>query len=348
MVNIGIIANPASGKDIRRLVARASVFDNPEKQAIVQRLIAGMEGVLGDSDWRLCYLDDAHGIVRHAVSSVLGEHAKRGTPVMNAETGSAIDTTRAARALSALPTDVNLTLGGDGTNRAFSLGWRDAPLIPISTGTNNVFPRLMEATVAGAAAALVASGRIPLAEVSRQQKVIRVQIDGEADDLALIDAVFVNERFVGARALLHPENLSSALLTIADPAAVGITAIGGLIEPLSEQADDGMQIVFANTDQAATVVRAPIAPGYYREIGIREHRRINFNQALRCEGPGVLAFDGERERVLKPGQQATLTVERTGPHVIDVPATMRLAATRGSFLLPANLTKTTAAEAAAE
>jgi predicted polyphosphate/ATP-dependent NAD kinase len=348
VVNIGIIANPASGKDVRRLVARASVFDNPEKQAIVQRVIAGMEGVLGDSDWQLSYLDDAHGIVRQAVRSVLGDDSTRGVPVMTAETGSAIDTTRAARALAELPTAVNLSLGGDGTNRALCLGWRDAPLIPISTGTNNVFPRLMEATVAGAAAALVASGRIPLAEVSRQQKVIRVEIDGEADDLALIDAVLVNERFVGARALLNPENLSSALLTIADPAAVGITAIGGLLNPLTEQADDGMQLEFAAEGEAASVVRAPIAPGYYREIGIREHRRIPFNQSLRCEGPGVLAFDGERERVLKPGQQATLTVERTGPHVIDVPATMRLAASRGCFLMPADVPKTKAAEAAAE
>jgi hypothetical protein len=48
----------------------------------------------------------------------------------------------------------------------------------------------------------------------------------------------------------------------------------------------------------------------------------------------VLAFDGERERVLKPGQQALLWVERTGPRVVDVPATMRLAAERGSFLKP--------------
>jgi predicted polyphosphate/ATP-dependent NAD kinase len=347
VVNIGIIANPASGKDVRRLVARASVFDNPEKQAIVQRLIAGMEGVLGDSDWRISYLDDAHGIVRKAVSSVLGKDAERGVAVMTAETGSAIDTTRAARALSELPTAVNLSLGGDGTNRALCLGWRDAPLIPISTGTNNVFPRLMEATVAGAAAALVASGRIPMNEVSRQQKVIRVEIEGEADDLALIDAVLVNERFVGARALLNPENLSSALLTIADPAAVGITAIGGLLDPLTDTADDGMQLEFASPGEATSIVRAPIAPGYYREIGIREHRRISFNQSLRCEGPGVLAFDGERERVLKPGQQATLTVERTGPHVIDVPATMRLAASRGCFMMPATLPGA-AAEAAAE
>jgi predicted polyphosphate/ATP-dependent NAD kinase len=332
VINIGIIANPASGKDVRRLVARASVFDNPEKQAIVQRIIAGLEGVLGDSDWQICYLDDAHGIVRRAITSVLGEASCRDHPVMTAETGSAIDTTRAARALKEASAAITLSLGGDGTNRALSLGWRDAPLIPLSTGTNNVFPRLMEATVAGAAAGLVASGRIPIAEVARQQKVIRVEIEDEADDLALVDAVFVNERFIGARALLHPESLSSALLTIADPSAVGITSIGGLIEPLTEQADQGMQITFARLSDADTVVRAPIAPGYYREVGIRELRKVSFQQSLRCEGPGVLAFDGERERVLKPGQSATLTVERTGPHVVDVPATLRLAAGRGCFL----------------
>jgi predicted polyphosphate/ATP-dependent NAD kinase len=34
---VGIIANPASGKDIRRLVAYGSVFDNNEKVNIVKK-----------------------------------------------------------------------------------------------------------------------------------------------------------------------------------------------------------------------------------------------------------------------------------------------------------------------
>jgi len=261
---------------------------------------------------------------------------------MSADTGSALDTTRAARALAELPSDVNVTLGGDGTNRAFARGWRDALLIPISTGTNNVFPRLLEATVAGAAAALVGAGLIPADSVSTQQKVIRVQIDGEADDLALIDAVLVAERFVGARALLTPENLRSALLTVADPAAVGITAIGGLIAPLPRQVDAGMMLDFGDAGTGTRVVRAPIAPGYYREVAVSGSRTIDLKQQVRCTGPGVLAFDGERERVLKPGQQAVLSVERTGPRVIDVPATLRLAAERGCFLtaVPARATLT--------
>jgi len=345
MITIGIVANPASGKDIRRLVARASVFDNPEKQAIVQRALAGMQSVLGHEPWQLAYLDDAHGIVKRALSEI-NKTARDGgacaspasLPVMAAETSSAIDTRRAAEALSELPSAVNLTLGGDGTNRAFALGWLAAPLIPISTGTNNVFPRLMEATIAGAAAGLVASGAVALADVAEQQKVIRVEIEGEKDDLALIDAVLVAERFVGARALLNPDSLKSALLTIADPAAVGITAIGGLITPLDSRVDLGMRLEFGDHEgeeaTAGHIVTAPIAPGYYQDVKVSGHSMVNFSQILRCTGPGVLAFDGERERVLKPGQQATLSVTRSGPIIIDVAATMRLAAERGCFLRP--------------
>jgi predicted polyphosphate/ATP-dependent NAD kinase len=339
VITLGIVANPASGKDVRRLVARASVFDNPEKQAIVRRLIAGMQSVLAGAPWQVAYLDDAHGIVRRALADVTDGSSEGGgplaTPVMTAETGSAIDTTRAAEALAELPSAVTVTLGGDGTNRAFALGWRDAPLIPISTGTNNVFPRLMEATVAGAAAALIASKAVPLEAVAEQQKVIRVAIEGERDDLALIDAVLVAERFVGARALLTPENLRSALLTIAEPAAVGITAIGGLISPLGSRADFGMHLEFAGEEGPdARIVNAPIAPGYYRPVRVTGHGTITFQQSLRCVGPGVLAFDGERERVLKPGQQATLMVERTGPRVVDAATTLRLAAERGCFARP--------------
>ena len=39
---VGIIANPASGKDIRRLVAHGTVFDNVEKTNIVQRILLGL------------------------------------------------------------------------------------------------------------------------------------------------------------------------------------------------------------------------------------------------------------------------------------------------------------------
>lgn len=42
---VGIIANPASGKDIRRLVAYGTVFDNQEKVNIVRRVLLGLAAV---------------------------------------------------------------------------------------------------------------------------------------------------------------------------------------------------------------------------------------------------------------------------------------------------------------
>ncbi|MBG0764262.1 MAG: ATP-NAD kinase, partial [Tissierellales bacterium] len=43
MSTIGIIANPASGKDIRRLVSHATVIDNNEKVNIIERIILGAQ-----------------------------------------------------------------------------------------------------------------------------------------------------------------------------------------------------------------------------------------------------------------------------------------------------------------
>ena len=44
-VTVGVIANPASGRDIRRLVAGASVFDNVEKGNMVYRFMVGLGAV---------------------------------------------------------------------------------------------------------------------------------------------------------------------------------------------------------------------------------------------------------------------------------------------------------------
>src|SRR5688572_3121106 len=130
--SVGIIANPASGKDIRRLVARASVFDNQEKKAIVRRAVAGAVAAGAE---RFLYLPDGYRLVAEAIAD-LGEDATF-EPVESPETDSALDTIRAARQLKAAGCAVVITLGGDGTNRAVALGWQDAPLVAISTGTNN-------------------------------------------------------------------------------------------------------------------------------------------------------------------------------------------------------------------
>ncbi len=332
----GIVANPASGKDVRRLVARASVFDNQEKQAIVGRVIVGAKAA---GAVECAYLDDANGIVAGAIRDSSGLTAK---PVDATRMRSALDTISAARALKEAGCAVVITLGGDGTNRAFCLGWPDAPLIPISTGTNNVFPRLVEATIAGAAAGLIASGKVALKEVAEQRKIIRVAVSEQRSDLALIDAVLSRERFVGARALLAPELLDTALLTCAEPAAVGITAIGGLLRPVSQTEDHGLLLKFG---PGGDRIQAPIAPGLYKPAEVAQCRLVRFDEEISVAGPGVLAFDGERDRVLAPGVTAKLRVERSGPHVVIIERALELASRRGVFRMERQSTRHSAASA---
>jgi predicted polyphosphate/ATP-dependent NAD kinase len=52
---VGIIANRASGKDIRRLVAFGSVCDNEEKVSIVRRILLGLEAAGVDKVTALRY-----------------------------------------------------------------------------------------------------------------------------------------------------------------------------------------------------------------------------------------------------------------------------------------------------
>ena len=103
-----------------------------------------------------------------------------------------------------------VSLGGDGTNRALSMGWPDAPLIPLSTGTNNAFPFHVEPTVAGVAAGLIATGAVDLAAHSTRAKVVAVEVRGgdkECDsDLALIDAVAVEDPYVGSLEFVRPRD----------------------------------------------------------------------------------------------------------------------------------------------
>ena len=89
-----------------------------------------------------------------------------------------VDSLRAARLMREAGCSALVALGGDGTNRAIASEWSDAPLVSISTGTNNVFPTLLEPTTAGAAAGLVASGELALDEVAGHAVLVDLDLEG--------------------------------------------------------------------------------------------------------------------------------------------------------------------------
>jgi hypothetical protein len=321
---IGIVANPASGKDVRRLVARASVFDNREKCAIIRRALSG---AINAGGYKFAFLDDSHNIAGGALLE-LGEDcdAER---VPSLGTSSVLDTIQGARNLKEINPIATLILGGDGTSRAFVKGWRDSVLLPLSTGTNNVFPRMSEATIAGAALGVLAAGGVSLEEVAVPVKIIDVEIEGESPDLALIDAVVTRDKFIGSRALLDGDVINRILLTRAEPTAVGMTAVGGLIRPTPEDEDAGLHLTLGRTGKLQ--VHAPIAPGLYETLNVKKVEVTPFGKVIEFKGPCVMAFDGEREREIQAGQSVRMRVSRTGPSVLDIDKIMHLAASRRVF-----------------
>src|SRR5256714_6150332 len=181
---VGIIANPASGRDIRRLVAHGTVFDNNEKAAIVRRVLLGLEAV---GIQRVAYMPEHDfGILPRALNELHGHSQLQQTagPLEMPVLGTSADSTRAAQLLVEMGAGCIITLGGDGTNRAVARGCGTVPLMPISTGTNNVFPTFLEGTIAG----LVAIGHTGQDAVHRAPR-LAVLINGEVIESALVDVV---------------------------------------------------------------------------------------------------------------------------------------------------------------
>ncbi|HJN91373.1 MAG TPA: NAD(+)/NADH kinase [Dehalococcoidia bacterium] len=321
----GIIANPASGKDIRRLVAHASVFGNDEKVAIVRRVIMGMVEAGVE---RVLYMPDPYKLIPQAIDGLgVDEHL---VPVEGAFHANAHDTVIAAREMAKAGARVVVSLGGDGTNRSLVQGSSEVPLIPVSTGTNNVFPIMIEGTIVGLAAAAVATGAVNPDEVGQRCKKIEISVDGQPRDIALIDAVLLDGVFIGSRAVWDMSLVREALLTRALPAAIGLSSIGGQITTINPDDDAALHVRLArDEDPVKHRFRAAIAPGLVHEIAVAQADRLDLGAIVAVQGPGMFALDGEREFQLKAGENATMTVRRSGPIVVDIEKTLEAARNAG-------------------
>ncbi len=325
MSTVGIIANPAAGKDIRRLVAHGRVVSNQEKANILRRVFAGVVSTGAD---RILVMPDHSGLARPASSDVEGQIKIEYVEMPVADHQGA--STNAARAMSEQGADCIVTLGGDGTNRVVAKGSGEVPLVPISTGTNNVFPANTEGTLAGIAAGAVATGVVTRDEACRRSKRIDIFVEGEHRDDALVDAAVSTQMFVGARAVWDTSTLHAMFLTRAEPASIGLSSIGSRLQPISIDEPQGLYMRFAGErGENATTVRAPIAPGTVSEVEIRDWRIITPGEKIEIDQhPGTIALDGEREVELLPDQTVYASMSVDGPWVVDVPQTMTTLATR--------------------
>ena len=319
MSAIAICVNPMSGRDVRRLAARATNMTHEAKRDLVARIAAGADA-MGATD---IYVISEPFRIAAAALEQMSLNAR--VHVLEFKLRSdASDTETAVHRFLAEGVRTIVSLGGDGTNRAMVRASCDYHLIPLSTGTNNVFPELVEPTIAGMVAALQARGQLP-EHLSRRAKVLHVR-SPRGNDVGLIDAVLLERDHVGNLLPFDAGRLKQILLTRAEPDAIGMSPIGGLIHPVYAEEDGGLLL---HMGPGGYALEAPLSPGAFQSVQVKSVTPIQMGVAVPFRGKGVLALDGDRDHRLEVNESAVVEIRRDGPPIIDVRAAMRHAVAEG-------------------
>ena len=332
MIFVGIVANPASGKDIRRLVSHATVVNNNEKASIVRRVLLALHA---SGVRRVEIMPDHFGIGVRALKGLRDrpEVVDAVSLIDMPVTHTLADSLRAAQHLRDAGAGCIVVLGGDGTCRVVAKGAGDVPLLPISTGTNNVVPAFVEGTIAGSAAAQVAlRAKAEREELCWRHKRLLVQVNGETVDQALVEVALLTTRFTGARAVWETGTLRQVFVSRAQPVNIGLSAIIGMVRPVGPIHPGGASVTPAADGRKVMV---PIAPGMVVPVGIGEivEMEPGIDHPVDSLRPATLALDGEREITLNRGDEATVRLDLHGPWIVDVDRTLQLAVENGAFVV---------------
>ena len=332
---VGVVANPLAGRDIRRLVTQASVFPTAEKANMIQRMLTAFDAV---GVHRVLLSTDLGGIsasVFRAIERRRGQDVRwpeveflDGQPIRQ----NAQDTVDAVRRMVTAGARVIVCLGGDGTARVTASAAGDVPMLALSTGTNNAFPAVREATIAGLAAGLVATGAVPADGVVTRAKLLEVRA-GDRAETALIDVAVSTQRHVGTRAVWDPATVTQLFCAFAEPDAIGLSSILGQLSPVARHEPHG--VTARISAQAPAQVLAPIAPGLVMPVGVRDIELMSPQAVHPVDAQaGVIAVDGERELTFEAGERPTVRLRTDGPRCVDVSAVLAASARLGLLRRP--------------
>lgn len=327
MQTIGIIANPASGKDIRRLIASGTVVGNREKCNIVVRALLAMDS-LGVE--RAVIMPDPSHIAERVIKQVQSRLETLDVEMLPLPylVGTARDTERSVRRMREMGCSSIIVMGGDGTSRIAAKHSGDVPLIPVSTGTNNVFPQMIEGTLVGLAAGALATQVVSANEVCERAPRLELYRNGELADIALVDLAVVNSADSAARAVWEEDTIRELFLTHASPTNIGLSAIGGYLPDVDLKKGDCLHVVLGESNLKLTV---PLAPGLMKTLSVRSYRTYATGHEISVGSlPAMVALDGEREFALRKDEDITVKVSTHGPRVLQIEKALKLA-TRRAF-----------------
>ncbi len=325
MVSIGIVVNPFSGKDLRRITSAAVNVSNAEKADKVVRMIRGMESfgidkvlLLPDNYMMGPYIAESAGKYKNLPAVEILDY----TPEDNCN-----DTLEGLRRMTEIGIQCLIVLGGDGTCRLAAKAGVRVPIIPISTGTNNVYPEFWEGTTVGIAAAYCATHSFSDV-VAHRSKQIEIWLNGELSDVALVDAAVTKVPYIGSKVVPNADEIEEVVVCKCGPELIGLSALIGSAAVCDDKDDYGYGMSLSDKRYAAITTMNPgqltvVVHGepYRMEFGRKKSFRASFN--------GTIALDGERTVCFSEGTLIEFKIERNGPWRLDIPQTLRKAVKEG-------------------
>lgn len=341
-IRVGIIANPVSARDIRRVISHAAGLPLGERANMLLRIVQALAACGTDEVW---LMPEAEGLRGHFERMLPAAAADSAYPLPKIVwldmpvSGHTADSIRAAGLMHEAGLAAILVLGGDGTHRAVAKACGNTPIAGISTGTNNAFPPMREVTVTAFAVGLYAAGNIPADTALSGNKCLHVRrFDAHhhliQQDLALIDAAILNERILGAKAISDTDTLRTIVATQASVEAVGLSALAAMLQPVARHEAGGLVVeLLPETGEHAPLgkhacrLQAALAPGLIHSVAVADHHRLFSDGLYRLSGQnGLIALDGEREIAFRADEHIEISLQENAFYTVNVAAVLQYAA----------------------
>jgi len=301
MSKIGIVVNPMAGKDVRRIIGYASVVDAVEKVEVLRRILSGLMFFEVEEIFFMPDPDNYYCRVMDSLHKRDFERLEKKVKVLDFQPrGEDVDSKRAGQLMNKLQVDCIITLGGDGTCKAVASGCGNTPMLPVSTGTNNVFPYRIDGTIAGLVAGAYARNNQNSENMIRKANMFNIYVNGTLLNHALVDVVLYNEPFICARAMWEPEKV--LYVAISGPINEPVIGMSSIAQIASGGVFDDSSGFACTIDPGKSLMKiiSPIAPGLMSEVHISKTEVIKagIRYRIMTELPVrwcTVAVDGERE-----------------------------------------------------
>lgn len=320
-----MVINPASGKDIRRIVAYGSLFGNQDKINLVIRIIRGLDSVL-HRPLTVVYMPDPYYLGQSIEEILRGklEHVSLSSldmPLWGDET----DTINFTDLAVQQGVEALVVVGGDGTNRAVAKKSGEVPIFPVAGGTNNTFAWEIEPTLVGMALGFFLEKAVDPQAILEKRKILRIRRSfplPPVSELALADVVLVKTDALGSRAVWEPELVELVVVTQSDPLKIGLSSLVGRVVTIDWREPRG---AWLKTGSGGKLVAAPLAPGLVKTFSLQQFGFLEVGSSITLSGQeGVLALDGEREIRVRKKDSWEIKLEFTGPIRANIEKIMNL------------------------